>query len=338
MIKAIGLFSGGLDSMLAIRLMQEQGLDIEVLHYIIGFEMLHIERQVRHKAAEVDRAVIERQLGAAIRDIDVSEEFLRVALRPKHGYGAEMNPCIDCKIFMLRQAKAYMEARQAQFIFTGEVVGQRPMSQQSRTLKFIEEKSGLQGYLLRPLSAKILAPTIPEERGWVDRNRLLDISGRGRHAQIALARQYHFDYQQPAGGCLLNDPNFARRLKDLLAHKPEDALTAADVQMLKLGRHLRLSDALKIIVGRHEVDNEMLERYAAGRWTAAARDVNGPFVVIDGEPTAEQCELIARITVNYTKAKHAAQATVDFSRNGEHRAVTIAPDAQFDPNRWRLDA
>ncbi len=336
MIKAIGMFSGGLDSLLAIKLIKDQGIDVDVLHYDIGFESLHLDRQIKHKAAELDRADIERKLGIAIQDIDVTDAFLNVVLHPKHGYGSEMNPCIDCKIFMLQQAKAYMDAHQAQFIFTGEVVGQRPMSQQLHTMRLIEQCSGLRGYLLRPLSAKILEPTIPEQQGWVDRERLLGISGRGRHPQLALARQYDLSFQQPAGGCLLNDPHFSFRLNELLAHTPEPLLTTTDVMLLKLGRHFRLADNLKIIVGRHEVDNDLLAQYAAGRWTATARDIVGPLVVIVGEPSDADFERIAQITVKYTKAKHADSATVDFVRDNEQRVVTITPDALLDPNQWRI--
>ena len=336
MTKAIGMFSGGLDSLLAIKLIKDQGIDVDVLHYNIGFESLRLDRQIKHKAAEIDRADIERKLGITIQEIDVTEPFLQVVLHPKHGYGSEMNPCIDCKIFILQQAKAYMETHQAQFIFTGEVVGQRPMSQMLHTMHLIEQRSGLRGYLLRPLSAKILEPTLPEQQGLVDRERLLGISGRGRHEQLALARQYGLNFQQPAGGCLLNDPSFSSRLKELLAHTPEPLLTTTDVMLLKLGRHLRLADNLKIIVGRHEVDNDYLAQYAAGRWTAAVRDIPGPTVVIDGEPDDAQFEQIAQITVNYTKAKDADRVIVDFLRGSEQRAITITPDALLNPNQWRI--
>ncbi len=336
MIKAIGMFSGGLDSLLAIKLIKDQGIDVDVLHYNIGFESLHLDRQIKHKAAEIDLADIEHKLGVVIQDIDVTDAFLNVVLHPKHGYGSEMNPCIDCKIFILQQAKAYMDAHQAQFIFTGEVVGQRPMSQQLPTMRLIEQRSGLRGYLLRPLSAKILEPTIPEQQGWVDRERLLAISGRGRHPQLALARQYDLSFQQPAGGCLLNDPHFSIRLQELFAHTPEALLTTNDVMLLKLGRHFRLADNLKIIVGRHEVDNDFLAQHAAGRWTATARDIAGPLVVIVGEPDDAQFKQIAQIIVKYTKAKHADRATVDFFRDNEQRAETIVPNALLDPNQWRI--
>jgi tRNA U34 2-thiouridine synthase MnmA/TrmU len=374
MIKAVGLFSGGLDSILAVKLMKEQGIEIDVLHYDIGFESLKMQRQVKKRDVEVSREALEHQLGLNIQDIDVTEEFLQVVLHPKHGYGSEMNPCIDCKIFIFQCAKEYMQAHQAHFVFTGEVVGQRPMSQHRQTLRKIENASGLSGYLLRPLSAKLLEATIPEQQGWVDREQLLDISGRSRQVQLALARKYHLRYQQPAGGCLLNDPYFSVRLQDLIRYKPEEEIDVGDTALLKLGRHFRLSDTLKIIIGRHEVDNTLLDHYTEGRWTAEVRDYGGPLVVIDGEPTAEQCEvdntlldhytegrwtaevrdyggplvvidgeptaeqceLIAQITVKFTKAKHEDRVTVDFARDNEQLAVTIIPEKHLDPLQWRI--
>ncbi len=337
MIKAIGMFSGGLDSVLAVKLIKDQGIDVDVLHFQIGFDSLSLERRAKKKPFETTRTELEQQLGVTIHDIDVTDEFLQVVLHPKHGYGSEMNPCIDCKIFILQKAKEYLEAHQAHFVFTGEVVGQRPMSQQRPTLLQIEKASGLSGYLLRPLSAKIMEPTIPEQKGWVDREKLLDISGRGRQAQLQFARTYHLSYHQPAGGCLLNDPQFSIRLRDLIAHKPEHAITTTDTALLKFGRHLRLSETLKIIVGRHEVDNTYLAQYTRGRWTAEVRDFGSPLVLIDGEPKDEQLEQIGKIIVNYTKGKHADRATIVFTHNdGEKQEITIVPDPTIEPNQWRI--
>lgn len=336
MVKAIGMFSGGLDSVLAVKLIKEQGIDVDVLHYNIGFDSMKLERRVKKKAFETTREELEDQLGVHIQDIDVTEEFLQLVLHPKYGYGSEMNPCIDCKVFLLRKAKEYMEAHQAKFIFTGEVVGQRPMSQQRPTLLQIEKAAGLSGYLLRPLSAKLLEPTIPEQEGWVDREKLLNIGGRGRSGQLALAKKFNLVYQQPAGGCLLNDPQFSIRLRDLIEHKAEADISTDDSGLLKFGRHLRLSDTLKIIVGRHEVDNDFLEKYSATRWTAEVRDLPGPLVLIDGEPSAEEFELIGKITAAYGKAKDAEQALVDFKKDGEELSLTVTPDATLNPNQWRI--
>ena len=336
MIKAIGLFSGGLDSMLAVKLIKDQGVAVDVLHYQIGFEHPKLRRRAQHQEAEVTVAETEQQLGVTIHQRDVTKEFLPVVLHPEHGYGAAMNPCIDCKIFMLKQAKVYLEAHQAQFVFTGEVLGQRPMTQHRQMLRHIEKASGLEGYLLRPLSAKLLDPTIPEQQGWVDRERLLGISGRNRSVQMELARQYHLRYPQPAGGCLLADQNFARRVRELLAHKAEENIAVEDLALLKFGRHFRLSDTVKVIVGRHEVDNTMLAAYTAGRWYAEVRDYQGPLILIDGEPTDEQWERIAQIAVSHTKGKHANQVTVDFACGDTQRVITIIPDEQLHVDAWRI--
>lgn len=335
-IKAIGLLSGGLDSILAVKLIKDQGIDVDVLHYDIGFEPLKMARRVKKKKAEVTREELEQQLGVNIQDIDVAEEFLQVVLHPKHGHGSEMNPCIDCKIFMLQKAKACMEAHQAHFVSTGEVVGQRPMSQQRNTMRHIEKASGLEGYLLRPLSAKRLEPTIPEQKGWVDRERLLDISGRGRKVQMELAQKYNLGYQQPAGGCLLNDPNFSLRLQDLITHRPEDEISTEDITLLKLGRHFRFSEDCKVIVGRHEVDNNFLEQYRQRYRSAEVRDYEGPLVLIEGELAEEQLEYIAQLVVRHTKAKYAEQATVNFSFEDQQRSITITPNPTLEFDQWRI--
>lgn len=325
MIKAIGLFSGGLDSILAVKLMKEQGIEVDVLQYRLGFEPLRIKRRSKKQDQEVSEEEVEQQLGVRIQHSDVVEEFLQIVLHPKHGYGSAMNPCIDCKMFILKKAKEYMEAHNAQFVFTGEVLGQRPMSQHRQTLLQTEKASGLQGYLLRPLSAKLLEPTIPEQKGWVDREQLLDISGRGRTAQMNFARQYGLRYPQPAGGCLLTDKIFAKRLQDLINHKPEESITGEDVFLLKLGRHFRLSDRLKVIVGRHEVDNDILQEHLSGKWRAAVREYKGPVVLIEGEPSEQQLEQIAQLAVSYTKGKNAERVSVDFYREDEQRVVSIIP-------------
>jgi tRNA-uridine 2-sulfurtransferase len=336
MITAVGLFSGGLDSMLAVKLMKAQGLAVEVLHFQIGFDHLRLRQRSEQKEAEVTIAEAEQQLGVTIQPLDVTAEFLTVVLNPEHGYGARMNPCIDCKIFMLRQAKCYLEAHAAQFVFTGEVVGQRPMTQHRHTMRHIEKASGLEGYLLRPLSAKLLDPTIPEQQGWVDREQLLGISGRGRNVQTELAQHYHLRYPQPAGGCLLTDPHFGQRLQDLTAHKPKVEIRVEDVELLKFGRHFRLSETVKVMVGRHELDNQHLEKYITGRWYAEVRDFQGPLVLIEGVPDEAQWEAIAQLTVRHSKAKDAAHATVDFTQGDVHRALTIVPNPQFQIEPWRI--
>lgn len=336
-LKAVGLFSGGLDSILAVKLMLLQGIDVDVLQFRLGFEPLQIRQRTKHPKQSVPKEAIEQRLGITIQRPDVREEFLDLVFHPRHGYGSAMNPCIDCKIFILRKAKEYMQTHNARFVFTGEVLGQRPMSQHRQTLLQTERFSALQGYLLRPLSAKLLDPTIPEQEGWVDREQLLDISGRSRKVQMELAEKYDLPYPQPAGGCLLTDQGFSGRLRELMAHMPIDHITTEDIDLLKIGRHFRLSDTLKVIVGRHQVDNELLVKYTPGRWWAEVREYGSPLVLILGAPEDGQWDQIAQIATSYTKGKHADHVTVDFTCGAEYRAITIVPNLLAIQPEWHIE-
>jgi tRNA-specific 2-thiouridylase len=239
---ALALLSGGLDSLLAAKLIQEQGIEVIGLHFLIPFSP--------DKSSSLSGA------GIKIERIDIRKEFLEIIKAPRHGFGAQINPCIDCKIFMLSKTKELMPGFGAQFVVTGEVLGQRPMSQHRQSLALIEKESGLVGFLLRPLCAQLLSETIPEQKGWVRRERLLGFSGRGRREQIRLARELGIEkYAQPAGGCLLTDPQFTRRLKDLLAHNEMDI---ENIELLKVGRHFRLTPQAKLAVGRNQKENEKI--------------------------------------------------------------------------------
>ena len=255
-IRAVGLFSGGLDSSLAICLMRDLEVEVTALHLRTGFS--YVERnRLAGRGATAGLSDIEGSasaLGVPLAVVDISEQFLPVVLNPRYGYGSGMNPCVDCRILLLQQAKTWMAEAGYDFVFTGEVVGQRPKSQMRPTLRTVERESGLRGYLLRPLSAKLLDPTVPEIRGWVDRDALLDISGRGRKRQIALAAKYGIaDFSQPSGGCCyLIDQSYSRRLREYLDHEGPDSLTTQQAQLLAIGRHIRLPSGIKLIVGRHE--------------------------------------------------------------------------------------
>ncbi|HQP91579.1 MAG TPA: tRNA 4-thiouridine(8) synthase ThiI [Candidatus Omnitrophota bacterium] len=239
MIKAISLYSGGLDSILARRIMSQQGIDVIAVNFVMPFGC-------SKKSVDKD-----------IEKVDITNDFLEILKAPAHGYGSNMNPCIDCKILMLKKAKKLMEERGASFIITGEVVGQRPMSQMRGMLKHIERQAGVEGLVVRPLSAKLLPVTIAEEKGWIDREKLFDINGRGRKRQFEIAQEYGItDVPQPAGGCLLTDPIYAARIKDLISHKN---LKADDINILRFGRYFRLGENSRVIVGRNERDNELLE-------------------------------------------------------------------------------
>ena len=241
-MKAITLLSGGLDSTLASKMVMDQGVELEAVNFLTVFcTCTH-----RGESCLASQKAVNR-LGIPLRVFNVSDEYLDVVKHPKHGYGSHMNPCIDCRIFMLKKTQAYMKEIGASFIVTGEVLGQRPMSQRRDAMRLIEKEAELDGFILRPLSAKLLPATVPEKEGWVSREKLLDIQGRSRKPQMRLADHFGIqDYPCPAGGCLLTDPGFSMRLRDLALHEPDFSLN--DVHLLKTGRHFRLSPKGKLIV------------------------------------------------------------------------------------------
>lgn len=252
-MRAIALISGGLDSILAARLVKEEGITVIPLYFRIPF---------CHKTKEIPGPLplVKNNLGLDLEIIDIGSDFLKLIANPRYGFGANMNPCIDCKILMLEKARGVMGDYKADFIVTGEVLGQRPMSQHRQALELIEKKSGLEGLLLRPLSAKLLPETIPEKKDWVSRDKLLGIGGRSRRAQMALAQKFGMkDYPNASGGCLLTDPRFAQRLKELIVHKE---LSLENIELLKIGRHFRISEHAKLIVGRDEKEDRLLEALA----------------------------------------------------------------------------
>ncbi len=331
-IKAVGLLSGGLDSILAVRVMLEQGIKVTALHLRTGFSFIERNRVAGRgpvEASEVERAAA--MLGVNLEVIDVSDEYLPLVLHPRYGYGSGMNPCVDCRIFLLRRAKGWMEEHDYHFVFTGEVVGQRPKSQMRPTLNTVERESGLRGYLLRPLSARLLKQTVPEQRGWVDRDKLHGISGRGRKAQIALAEQFGIsDYPQPSGGCCyLIDQTYSRRLRDFLAHEGEEPLTREQTQLLAVGRHLRLPSGRKIVVGRHERENAYLATCGVEGVLLTTVDHPGPTTLVPGSPTEEEIELAARITASYSDGKDKPAVRVEVRRDdGPIEVLTVEPVAR----------
>ena len=244
--KALVLLSGGLDSILAAKVLKNQGIKITAL----SFKSYFFNAELAKKAA--------KNLKIPLKVIDFSKEHLRMVKKPKYGYGKSMNPCIDCHVLMLKKAKEIMKEKGFDFVATGEVLGERPMSQNPKALKTIQEQSSLKGYLLRPLSARVLGETIPEKKSWVDRQKLFDISGRSRKKQIALAKKWKIKwYPTPAGGCLLTDPEFGKRLRQVFAKYPR--CNGNDIELLKLGRHF-WENKIKIIVGRNEEENKQIRK------------------------------------------------------------------------------
>ncbi len=341
--KAVVLLSGGLDSLLAARMMLEQGIHVEGINFYTGFcveghthavRWDRSRRAVRHSALHAAE-----QLGIRLHIIDVIDEYKDVVLNPRHGYGAHLNPCIDCKGFMVGRARAWMEAHGFDFIVTGEVLGQRPKSQRRDTLPVIARESGAFDRLLRPLSARLLPPTLPEREGWVDRERLLNLSGRNRKPQIAMAQAGGLAYAQPAGGCcFLTDAHYARKLRDLWNSRGERRYDFDDIMLLKIGRHIRPRPHFKLIVGREEGENHFLEGYRHRFIHLFATDTKGPLVLLQGEAEDEDLTLAAAVTARFCQGRDAETVRVSIVRPGggeERRTVTPWPVDQL-PREWYL--
>ena len=329
-IKAVGMLSGGLDSTLAIRVMLEQGVQVTALHFRTGFSYPRRDRETGELLpSDAERAAT--MLGVPLEIIEVPEEYIPVVLHPRFGYGSGMNPCVDCRIFLPRQAKTWMEKHSHHFVFTGEVSGQRPKSQMRPTLNTVERESGLAGYLLRPLTAKLLKPTIPEQRGWVDREKLYAINGRGRKEQIALATKFGItEYAQPSGGCCyLIHKAYSHRLRDFLEREGEEALTTEQVQLLAIGRHLRLDSGRKVVVGRHERENDYLESSGVPGVLLTTPNHPGPVTLVPGQPSREEIEQAAQITAGYSDGKSESAMHVGVRRAGSPvELMTVTPMAR----------
>ena len=342
--KAVALVSGGLDSLLAVRVIQEQGIHVEGINFFTGFcvegHTHAIRKKDQAKPKRNNALWVAEQLGMPLHMVDIVEEYKDIVINPKHGYGANLNPCLDCKVFMVKKALQWMREHGFDFIITGEVVGQRPKSQRADTLPVVADESGAEDLLLRPLCARNLPPTLPEREGWVDRERLFDFSGRSRKPQMALAERFGLeDYASPAGGCcFLTDEAYARKLADLWQYRGERRYELDDVMLLKVGRHLRPAANFKLIVGREEGENQFLEGYRK-RYTAI-RTVShpGPLVLVDGAPGEADLELAARITARYSQGRTAPEVEVELSERGGEpwrlRVEPLPPDRI--PEAWHL--
>lgn len=291
MPKAIALYSGGLDSILAILVVKKQEVEVTGLKFINGFVS---------KLQEQDYFLAEK-FGFKIEEIDIREKFIEILKHPLYGYGKNLNPCIDCRIFMLKEAKNIMNNYKAEFIITGEVLGQRTMTQKSEVMSLIEKSAGLESLILRPLSAKLLPPSLPEIKGIVKRELLYDFQGRSRKPQIKLAMEFGIQkIPQPAGGCLLTDPLFCKKVNDLIMH---NELSVKNVELLKLGRHFRISEKCKAIAGRDEEENETLLKNAEGVFIYPS-DFKGPVVFLTGEFSEKEIHIAASICLYYSKREN----------------------------------
>jgi len=315
-MKALCIFSGGLDSLLAAELIRAQGIHVLALFFETPFFRAH---KVRHYASHI---------GLPLRIVDITGPHLAMVKDPVHGYGENMNPCIDCHTLMIRTAGNLLEEEGARFIITGEVLGQRPMSQNRKALSMVESESGYAGLVLRPLSAKRLPPTLPEKEGWVEREALRGFSGRSRKPQMALARELGIrDYPSPAGGCLLTDRIFSVRLRDLMNADPNPDVR--DIEVLKLGRHFRTGPKTKIIVGRNQKENQILQSMVLSRdGLMQCVRIPGPTALLAGGPfSAEELKTAASIVAAYSDAKEGQDMEIRLERSGEDRVVSVhTPD------------
>ncbi len=305
-IKALALLSGGLDSSLAVAIIKSQGVEVKALHFYTGFCITEHKRRLGLKKEDGSNYVnpalkAASNLGVPLEIVDISQEYYNIVLNPKYGYGKNVNPCIDCRAYMLKRTKEIMEREGYHFVITGEVLYQRPMSQTPQRLKLIEREAGLEGLILRPLSAKVLPETLPEKRGWVDRSKLYGIRGRSRKVQMELARRFGIeDYEQPAGGCCyLTDETYAARFKEAFA--TEGRIDIDDLSLFSVGRHIRLPSGAKLIVARNEGEVNFLKGFS-GRYGHAYRfDGKGTFALIKGSPSKDELALVAGIISRYSK-------------------------------------
>jgi tRNA U34 2-thiouridine synthase MnmA/TrmU len=342
--KAAALISGGLDSLLAARVILDQGVHVEGINFFTGFcvegHTHAIRKKDRARPKRNNALWVAEQLGIKLHIIDIIEEYKDVVLNPKHGYGANLNPCLDCKVFMVRKAREWMAEKGFDFIITGEVIGQRPKSQRKDTMPVIARESGADDLLLRPLCAQNLPPTRPEREGWVDREQLFAFEGRSRKPQMALAARFGFeDYAQPAGGCcFLTDAQYSHKLADLWQARGQRRYELDDIMLLKVGRHLRPRPHFKMIIGREEGENRFLEGYRKQFTHLFTTSHNGPLVLIDGETGDDDLELAAQITARFSQGRDAERVDVEIrTADGATLTRQVKPiSGEQIPRTWYL--
>lgn len=337
--RALALISGGLDSLLAAKVIQDQGVYVEGVNFYTGFCVeghTHAIRKKDQKKPKRNNALWSaEQLGIKLNIIDISEEYKDIVINPKHGYGANLNPCLDCKIFMVEQANAMVnKAREVaedkgfDFIITGEVIGQRPKSQRAETMPIIARESGADDFLVRPLCAKNLPATYPEREGWIDREKLHAFHGRNRKPQMSLAKELGFEeYAQPAGGCcFLTDEAYSNKLADLWQARGEKRYEIDDILLLKIGRHVRPKPNFKLIVSREEGENNFLEGYRKQFTHIRITSHRGPLTLIDGTPSDQDLLYAAQIAARYSQGRDAESVTVQIEKQGQPSiAAEVAP-------------
>ncbi len=342
--KAVALISGGLDSLLAAKLVLEQGVYVEGVNFYTGFCVeghTHAIRKRDQARPKRNNALwVAEQLGIKLHIIDIVEAYKAVVINPRHGYGANLNPCLDCKVFMVGKAREWMTQHDFDFMITGEVIGQRPKSQLKHNLPVVQRESGIGDRLVRPLCARNLPETLPEREGWLDRNKLMNFSGRSRKPQMALARQYGFeDYAQPAGGCcFLTHEQYAVKLADLWQARGDKSYELDDIMLLKIGRHIRPAPHFKLVVAREEGEGNFLAGYRKQYPSLLTTSHGGPLTLIDGDPSEAELQLAARIVARYSQGRDAAEVALEYrDRNGRSRQLRVRPLPSDELNpRWIL--
>ncbi|MBF0344097.1 MAG: hypothetical protein HQL06_07685 [Nitrospirae bacterium] len=338
MAKAIALYSGGLDSTLATIVMLRLGVEVTALRFLTLFGC-DMGEKVAYLHDDVPHA---QQFGFKIKFCHLGQPFMDLVKNPKFGHGKNMNPCVDCRILMLKEAKRLMELTGADFLITGEVIGQRPMSQRRDSFPVIDRQAGVEGLVLRPLCARHLNPTLPEINGLVDRQKLYDFNGRSRRPQMALAQRFGLEnYQAPAGGCLLTDPIYSYRLKELLVHDPDP--TMRDINVLRTGRHFRLSTTCKAIVGRNEGDNDFIETQVTTEDITMQVETGGSPITLltssTGNVEQGMLQMAAALTARYSDSKRQEVVDVTVFRGIDRLVVKIPvqPASEETIKRLRIE-
>jgi tRNA U34 2-thiouridine synthase MnmA/TrmU len=332
-IKAVALYSGGLDSTLAILVMQQQGIEVTAITF-----MNHFGCDISDKSScSKDPFAASVKFGFKVKLSHLSDKFLEIVKNPAHGHGKNMNPCVDCRILMLKEAKVFMNMIGADFLITGEVVGQRPMSQRKDCFPMIDKAADVKGLVVRPLSGKILPPTLAEEKGLIKRELMCDFNGRSRKPQMALAEDLGLtEYPSPAGGCLLTEPNYSYKLKDLLEHNKDPEYK--DINFLRLGRQFRFSPDCKIFVGRHKDENEAMKAMVDPEdLKMRVEGVGSPFVVLLGNVTDEAIKTAASICARYSDAKKEPEVKVAVMKGEEKYYLTVKPADDETLDSYRIE-
>ncbi len=325
-MKALALLSGGLDSTLAVSLVQDQGIDVVAVNFVSPFCLCG--------RGGCGAAGIAEQLQIPLKTISLGEEYLAIVKSPKYGYGKNMNPCIDCRILMFKKAKNYAEEIGASFLLTGEVLDERPMSQHRKALYIIEKEAELEGKIVRPLSAKLLPMTEAEKKGWIDKEKLLGIRGRSRKKQIELVKEFGIkDYPCPAGGCLLTNKEYAAKMRDLFEH--EKKMSIKDALLLKIGRHFRFEES-RIIVGRNETENERLRNLKdIDDYSFEVPDCGSPLTLLQGSKKEKAIETAAALTARYSDSKE-KEIIVRFGVQEMNKTITTSKLSSEEIEQLRI--